>query len=93
MTIRFPKMHIAESVSNRILNIADGLPSAVTMPLPMSAPVPPDVPGQGEALDAQLQTPPGPAELPAGADGAVVSAALGGEPMIDAAVEQSLGVV
>jgi hypothetical protein len=90
MTIRFPKIHIAESVSNRILNIADGLPSSPG--LPMAAPVPPDVPAQGAALDMQLQTPMVEAELPAGADGAVVGAALGGDNLVNAAVDPIQGL-
>lgn len=90
MTIRFPKHHIAESVSNRILNIADGLPSSPSMP--MAAPVAPDVPAQGEALDAQLNTPPVPTELPVDSDGAVVDAALGGDNLANAAVSPLLGI-
>jgi len=90
MTIRFPKMHIATSVSNRILNIADGLPSAV----PEISPVPvlPDVTTQGQVLDAKLITPPEQTELPAGADGDVVAAALSGESLTDAAIAPVLGV-
>lgn len=89
MAIRFPKIHIAESVANRILNIADGLPSSPS--LPMAAPVPPDVPAQSDALETQLQTPPMAAELPAGADGAVVGAALRGDNLADAAVSPLTG--
>ena len=90
MTIRFPKMHIAASTSNRILNIADGLPSPG--PLPSPDPVLPQVGAQGAVLDAQLKTPPLPTELPAGADGEVVSAALTGESLVGAAVDTGLGV-
>lgn len=90
MTIRFPKIHIATSVANHILNIADGLPPIA--PEPVAPPVMPDIGGQGAALDAQLATPSAPTELPAGADGAVVDAALNGESLISPAVAPVLGV-
>ncbi len=87
-SIRFPKMHLAASVSNRILNLADGLPTPAVEPtLP---PIQPDVPLQGAVLDTQLATPPVPAELPAGADGAVMGAALGAEDMSIAALDPLL---
>ena len=57
--IKFPKMHIAESVVNRILNAADDVAPAAPDEMPMEPAVP--VP-QGEALDAALATPP--AEMP-----------------------------
>jgi hypothetical protein len=91
MTIRFPKMHIAESVANRILNIADGVPSSPS--LPMAAPVPPDVPAQGVTLDTQLATPPAATELPAGADGALVGAALAGDDLANASLSPVLAPV
>ena len=90
MSIRFPKMHIAESVSNRILNIADGLPSAT--PILTPPPQLPDVGAQGDLLNAQLNTPLPPTELPAGTDGAVVDAALNGESLVSPAIEPALGV-
>jgi hypothetical protein len=89
-SIRFPGIHIAESTSNRILNIAAGLPAGV--PSPVVPPVLPDVTAEGDALNAQLQTPPVPTELPAGADGAVVGAALEGTSLTDAAVSPLLGI-
>lgn len=90
MSIRFPKIHLAESVSNRILNIADGLPTA--MPDVVPAPMMPDIGTQGEALDAQLNTPPMPTELPGGTDGAVVGAALAGDSLVSPALEPALGI-
>jgi len=66
MSIKFPKMHIATSVVNRILNVADGLPDR-----PSELPTAPDLPNigaQGLMLDNALATPP-PGELP-GIDGA-----------------------
>jgi len=55
-TIRFPKMHLAASVSNRILNVADGLPAVLSDPV--ESPVLPDVAAQGAVLDQQIATPP-----------------------------------
>ena len=87
--IRFPQIHIAESVSNRILNVADGLPSpSVALP----APVMPDIATQSDELDAQVITPPVPTPLPEGSDGAVVDAALNGESLVSPAVQPLLGV-
>ena len=78
MAIRFPKMHVAASVSNRILNIADGLPPAI--PEMTAPPVMPDIEAESDMLTQQLATPPGPdAELPPGTDGAIVNNALGVE--------------
>jgi hypothetical protein len=90
MSIRFPKMHIAQSTANRILNIADGLPAVAPIPIP--APVMPEIDDQGEALTAQLQTPLAPTELPGGTDGAVVEAALNGENLVSPALAPELGV-
>ena len=90
MSIRFPRIHLAESVSNRILNIADGVPSSPV--LPMAPPIQPDVPAQGAVLDAQLQTPPVPTELPEGADGAVLSSALVGDDLSLAAISPLLDI-
>ncbi len=87
--IRFPKMHIAASVANRILNIADGLPSIVAPPVP--DPVLPDVALNSDVLNAELATPPGPAELPAESDGAVVDAALNGDSLVGAATDPLVG--
>lgn len=88
-SIRFPRMHIAASVTNRILNVADGIPSAA--PAAIAPPAMPDVATQGAVLDAQLATPPVPTELPAGADGAVVGAVLGGEDLATASLAPILG--
>jgi hypothetical protein len=67
MPIRFPKMHIAESVINRILNVNDALDIAeraamVAPPMGASVPIaapstPPGVEMEGLALNAQIQQP------------------------------------
>lgn len=55
MTIKFPKVHIATSVVNRILNIADGLPDSGSQASPVP-PVPdvPDVETQSDVLNESL---------------------------------------
>ena len=87
-TIRFPKMHIAQSTVNRILNVAAGMPDVV--PKTARPPVLPDIGRQDQALTAQIETPPAPAELPAGADGGVVQASLLGDDLAAAAVDPLL---
>lgn len=65
--IRFPKMHIAESVANRIMNLADDMRSGGFMP-PGEPTPPPEVPAstalEGATLDQALATPP-PADMAA----------------------------
>jgi hypothetical protein len=64
--IRFPRMHIAESVANRILNLADDMRTGGFTPSPEPPTPPPELPHaptmEGVGLDAQLAQPP-PAEL------------------------------
>ncbi len=88
--IRFPSMHVAQSTANRIMNVADGIQGSA--PEPVQPPLLPDVERQGQALDAQLETPPVPVELPPGSDGAVVQAALAGDDLSQAAVAPNPGV-
>lgn len=60
--IRFPKLHIATSVTNRILNIADEIDAAApipAVPAPKEPPAVPDPGPSGAQLDAQLGAPPG----------------------------------
>lgn len=76
--IRFPKIHIAESVANRLLNFADGLDvlSAPSPSLPEPTPA-------GAALDKKLSSPPGgaaPAE-------AVVEGVATGESALDSLIK------
>ena len=61
--IKCPKLHIATSVTNRILNIADGLPDQGSQALQTPSPQLPDSTRLGQALDLQIaqQTP---GELP-----------------------------
>lgn len=57
MSIRFPKMHIAQSVVNRILNVADGIQPSPTPAPPPAAPDPAQVAVQGAAIDYKLHSP------------------------------------
>jgi hypothetical protein len=53
--MKFPQMHIATSVVNRILNVASGLPSgAPRMPTP--EPRLPNTSDQSALLDARLES-------------------------------------
>jgi hypothetical protein len=63
--IRFPKMHVARSVTNRILNIADEIDAGeVEAVAPIAAPSIPETSGAGLALDVKLATPPGEVAAP-----------------------------
>ena len=86
MPINFPKHHIAESVTNRILNVWDDLrandAAAAAAPAPPSPSTPDAIGMQGAQLDSALATPP-----PADMDGAIAAPTAGsvmaGEPPIE----------
>lgn len=84
MPIPFPRMHIAESVLNRIANTLEGV-SPLGMPM-LPPPIPPEPMMQGALLDEQLQTPPGEIAVPSGTEGdaaagAIEESAMGGSPL------------
>lgn len=57
--IKFPKLHIAQSVTNRILNVADELDDGEAQEA--TSIVPPSLPDRdtaGDAIDVALATPP-----------------------------------
>ena len=57
--IKFPKHHIATSVVNRILNMADGIEADRVSAAPLNAPpLPDDIALQSQTLNTALQTPP-----------------------------------
>ena len=62
--IKFPRHHIATSVVNRLLNVADELEAdglgAVSVARANVPPVPGNVSLQSDALDQALHTPPAP---------------------------------
>lgn len=65
--IKFPRLHIATSVQNRILNVRDELEGGSRIPAAAPSPVPPPVVPDpapvGAVLDVKANTPP-PDELP-----------------------------
>lgn len=82
--IQFPKMHIAASAINRIINAMNDAPSfGLTPP---SEPIVPDPTIQGQAIDEQTQTPPKEAGVPLGTEDDANAAMLdssvqGGSPL------------
>lgn len=73
--IRFPRMHIASSVVNRIMNLAQSVPPAIT---PAAMPDVPDASKQGEQLDQALAQQPGPMAAPEDAEAVAAASALNG---------------
>jgi len=73
--MRFPKMHIAASVVNRIMNAADDLVSPVS---DVDVPVLPDTTAESNALNAALAQPIAPMAAPPGAAGNILDASLQG---------------
>lgn len=59
--IKFPRVHIATSVVNRILAIAEGMDSLPSTGIPST----PEPLAEGDALDKALNTPPPPASADA----------------------------
>ena len=81
--IRFPRMHIAQSVANRILNVANGVGQSNKAPPSLPEPLP-----MGQALDQALTTPPQPMAMPDGGEDAMTTAAMEGtSPAAAAAVQ------
>lgn len=71
MPIRFPKMHIAQSVVNQILNAHDEIERSIAPPVaaePREAPDVADPTLEGAMLDTKLQQPVSP-DMPPPTDG------------------------
>lgn len=85
--IRFPQLHIAQSVTNRILNVVDELRESRILPTPPAPHTEPEVPldtgMEGMKLDQALATPPGPMELPPGPEGQVAGGVATGTDIIE----------
>lgn len=79
--MRFPRIHIATSVQNRILNMADSIAPDAS---PQPAPLIPDASKTGAAIDAAVTTPPPVMAAPADADAITAAAALEGTSPADA---------
>jgi hypothetical protein len=79
--IPFPRLHIAESVINRIQNTLDDIqpvfPSINPAPIPPASPV-----ALGQQIEEETSVPPTPGEIPEdpAAAGAVEESLLGGSP-------------
>lgn len=71
--IRFPRMHVAQSAVNRILNTRDNVQPPMGKP---SVPAMPDVAGQGMKIDQALQAPVGDVAPIEGMDEALALRAL-----------------
>lgn len=84
--MRFPRVHIATSVVNRIMNMDETL--AVT---PTTPPEMPNVSQQGQDIDKALSTPVAPLDAPEGVEMDVVNANMSGESAADAV--KSAGIV
>ena len=79
--MRFPKFHLATSVVNRIMDIANQVES---IPMPTQPPRMPETAAQGAALDKALATPPPAIAAPAGADELVATEQMAGGNAADA---------
>lgn len=74
--MRFPQIHIATSVVNRIMKLRRAIPPTVIPTLPPSVPDPSQA---GAALDAKLAQGPEPIAAPEGAEEAIGVAAATGD--------------
>jgi hypothetical protein len=91
--IKFPQLHIAESVLNRVFNTLEG--DLQSFNPPMEAPNVPDPTAEGVQIEQQAAVPPAPASAPEGLeqetqDGAMASSLTGGSPL-DGALMGALG--
>lgn len=84
MTIRFPKVHIATSVVNKILNVADGV-NAAARASQLPPPAVPDVGDQSLQLDTALAS--GLPTLPGIDQAPNAGATLSGAPLISTVLE------
>lgn len=64
--IRFPKMHVAKSTVNRILNVADELDRQEITKPDISIPSLPQPDPSGDAIEVAVNTPPEPVSAPPG---------------------------
>lgn len=79
--MRFPKYHLAESVVNRILNVAERVES---IPTPSAPPQIPNASKQGQAIDQAIAQPPAAAPAPPGVEEVVAIENMGGGSAADA---------
>lgn len=67
MPIPFPKLHIAESALNRVLNALEENQTGLGLPMPTPDMIP-NTQRQSLELDDKLSQAPGPAEVPPGTE-------------------------
>ena len=84
--IKFPKIHIATSVVNRILNMADGIPDVGSQATRTAEPQVPDTATQSLALDSKLSLGP-PGALPGIDQAPDAGGTLSGRPLLDTLVD------
>lgn len=85
MTIKFPKVHIATSVVNRIMNIADGMPDGASQAVVAPEPRIPDTETQSAVLDEKLAAPQ-PGALPGLDQAPDPGGTVTGRPLLDTLV-------
>ncbi|HET7135188.1 MAG TPA: hypothetical protein VFJ25_04655 [Casimicrobiaceae bacterium] len=74
--IQFPKLHIATSVTNRILNVADEIARHRRPSTKAAAASAPDQVPEGQALDAAIYAPKAPADADSQTADAIATAPL-----------------
>lgn len=95
MGIPFPKIHIATSVMNRLMNAIEGEQSlSITTPEMQTPPIAPDPAMEGAELDTKLAQPAAsvdvaPEDAPAAEQGAALNSVMGGSPFDGALVGAS----
>lgn len=91
--IPFPKLHIATSVMNRVMNAMNGH-DPVNVPQPSPTP-PVDPSALGQAVEEGAEAPPAPVEVPpqdqAAANDGMLDASLTGHSPLDGALTGVLG--
>lgn len=86
MTIKFPKVHIATSVVNRILNVADGLADVASPLASVAVPDVPDTATQSAILDENIANAQ-PGALPGIDQAPDPGGTLTGRPLLDTLVD------
>lgn len=91
--IPFPKVHIAQSVLNRIMNT---LEETGPLSMPVEQPIIPDPTAEGLAIDTQVNTPPAPAAALPGnesaTDAGMLESSLAGGSPFDGALAGNIPV-
>lgn len=78
MSIRFPKMHVAKSTVNRILNVSDEIDRQIMPKLDIDTPSLPAADPSGKSIEVAVNTPSEPVAAPPGIGPEI----LGQEPIV-----------